>query len=333
MITQEKFHKLCKYSLRLQKSFISNNSNNYAKYCSHLKYHIGGQIGSGSNLELDRLFDILTKYINENNDVYNITDIEKKFADEKKQLEANIELYKIKIQENEDKVEKLNLQMIETKNKLEKNNLELDETTKKLNSQILDTKNELMETKNKLEEANLEFMETKNKLEEANTNEYVVKKLKELHKTKYEEFVDLLEKLFTQVYNEEIASNIIEEIGQGETWKDNEVEKTKRMETKVNVNGKELTWNEIIEVIKILNTYGSAQLIKDIEKYLETGEGDVEKLISRYKAELSESTQKLGLNTKPKQTKFTGNTTIPIPNITGQNSNGTFRTKWINKPI
>jgi len=220
MITQEKFHKLCKYSVRLQKSFISNNSNNYIKYCSHLKYHIGGQIGSGSNPELDRLFDILTKYINDNSNVYNITDIDKKFVDEKKQLEANIETYKIKIKENEDIIEKLNSQLAETKN-------ELIETTKKFNSQILDTKNELMETKNKLKEADLELTKTIKKIEEANSNKYIIEKLKELQKRKYDEFVDLLKKLFTQVYSEEIASNIIEEIGQAETWKDNEIEKQK----------------------------------------------------------------------------------------------------------
>ena len=294
MITQEKFHKLCKYSIRLQKSFISNNSNNYAKYCSHLKYHIGEQIGSGSNPELDRLFDILTKYINDNSAVYNITDIEKKFVDEKKKLEANIETYKIKIKENEDKVEKLNLQLVETQN---------------------------------------ELIETKNKLEEANSNEYVVKKLKELQKTKYEEFVDLLRQLFTQLYSEEIASNIIQEIGIGETWKDNEVKKTKRIETKVNINGNEYTWNEIIDTINLIQTDGSAQLINDIENYLETGVGDVNDLISRYNTEFSKSIQKLGLNAKPKQTQLTGNTTIPSINITGQKSDGTFRTEWKNKPF
>lgn len=195
MITQEKFHKLCKYSVRLQKSFISNNTNNYAKYCFHLKYHIGKQIGNGSNQELDRLFDILTKYINDNSAMYNITDIEKKITDDKKQLEDNNELYKIKIKENEDIVKKINSLMIETKNKLEKTDLELDET--------------------------------KNKLQEVNSNEYTIKKLDELQKTKYDEFIDLLKKLFTQVYSEEIASNIIEEISQAETWKYNEVEKQK----------------------------------------------------------------------------------------------------------
>lgn len=40
MLSQEKFNKLSKYSLRLEKSFIKNNSSDYLKYCSHLKHHI-----------------------------------------------------------------------------------------------------------------------------------------------------------------------------------------------------------------------------------------------------------------------------------------------------
>lgn len=274
MISQEKFHKLCKYSVRLQKSFISNNSNNYAKYCSHLKYHIGEQIGSGSNLELDKLFDTLTKFINDNSDIYNITDIEKKFTDEKNKLEENIEKYKIKI------------------------------------------------------------IETKNKLLEANSNENIIKKLDELQKTKYDEFVDLLKKLFTQIYDEEIANNIIEEIGRAETWKDNEVEKTKRIQTKVNVNGKEYTWNEIINMIRLFDTDGSLQLITDIEKYLNTGEGNVNTLISQYNTELTKSIEKFGLNDKPKQSQSPNNITIPKLNITGQKQDGMgIKTEWMNKPL
>lgn len=275
MITQEKFHKLCKYSVKLQKSFISNNSNNYAKYCSHLKYHIGGQVGSGSNPELDRLFDILTKYINDNSDIYNITDIEKKFVDEKKQLETNIELYKIKIQENE-------------------------------------------------------LMEAKNKLEEANSNEYVVKKLEELQKTKYEEFVGLLRQLFTQLYSEKIATNIIDKIGQAETWKDNKVNKTKTIDTKVNVNGIKYTWNEIIDLIKTFKTDDSELLITDIKKYLETGDGDVNNLILRYNEEESKSTQNLVSNAKQNQSS---NISFPSLNVIRQNSDGTIKTEWENKQI
>lgn len=60
MLSQDKFHKLCKYSLRLEKSFISGDVNNYTKYCSHLKHHIGG-----SNTKLDEMFDNLIKIIKE----------------------------------------------------------------------------------------------------------------------------------------------------------------------------------------------------------------------------------------------------------------------------
>ena len=80
MITQYKFHKLCKYSTRLKKSFISNNSNDFVKYCLHLKYLIGNQIDNCSNHELDKLFNILINYINDNK--YNI---KKQVSDEYKQ--------------------------------------------------------------------------------------------------------------------------------------------------------------------------------------------------------------------------------------------------------
>lgn len=71
MIIQDKFYKICKYSDKLKNSYISNDQDNYKKYCEHLKYHISKQIGSGINPELDTLFDNLTKYINENKDKFN----------------------------------------------------------------------------------------------------------------------------------------------------------------------------------------------------------------------------------------------------------------------
>jgi chromosome segregation ATPase len=61
MLSQEKFHKLSKYTLRLEKSFIKNNSSNYLKYCSHLKHHIGGE-----NKELNKMFEELITLINNN---------------------------------------------------------------------------------------------------------------------------------------------------------------------------------------------------------------------------------------------------------------------------
>ena len=59
MLSQEKFNKLSKYALRLEKSFIKNNSSDYLKYCSHLKHHIGGD-----NTQIDKMFDGLIKLIN-----------------------------------------------------------------------------------------------------------------------------------------------------------------------------------------------------------------------------------------------------------------------------
>ena len=57
MLSQEKFYKLSKYAIRLNKSFINNKRDDYIKYCNHLKYHIGG----GS--DLDNMFAQLTALI------------------------------------------------------------------------------------------------------------------------------------------------------------------------------------------------------------------------------------------------------------------------------
>lgn len=143
----------------------------------------------------------------------------------------------------------------------------------------------------------------------------------------------MLKQLFTELYSEEIANNIIKEIGQAKKWKDNEVEKEIRINTKVNVGELEYTWKEIIDLLDFFKTSSSAQLIIDINKYLETGDGVVDNLIARYNEEFTKSKKKLGLNAKPKQTQHTGNTTIPSINITGQNPDGTFRTEWKNKPF
>jgi len=60
MLSQEKFNKLSKYALRLEKSFVNNNSSDYLKYCSHLKYHIGGD-----NTQINKMFEELIKLIND----------------------------------------------------------------------------------------------------------------------------------------------------------------------------------------------------------------------------------------------------------------------------
>jgi len=92
-------------------------------------------------------------------------------------------------------------------------------------------------------------------------------------------------------------------------------------------------------MVELLNTDGSAQLIYDVKNYLETGNGDVENLISKYNKELTKSMQKLGLNTKPNPNpnsnpiQFHDNTTIPNINITEQNPKRTFRTELKNKPF
>lgn len=134
MLSQEKFNKLSKYALRLEKSFIKNNSTDYLKYCSHLKYHIGGD-----NTQIDKLFDGLINLINNNPD-YKLGTLKKEkddlvatnttLVDEKKVLiSSNNNLTK----ENDDlKKEKNDLILSNTALTKEKNdlNVKIDELKK-----------------------------------------------------------------------------------------------------------------------------------------------------------------------------------------------------------
>lgn len=88
MINQDRIHKLCKYGIRLKKSLNDNNVVDYNKYCSHLKYHIRNQIGSSSNPELERIFDTLTNYINDN-EMLNVETLKTKLDDANKKLEES----------------------------------------------------------------------------------------------------------------------------------------------------------------------------------------------------------------------------------------------------
>lgn len=199
MVIQNELYKICKYSVRLKNSYISNNYDNSLKYFSHLKHHIKthvkNQIGNGNNVELDNLFDNIIKYINDNKDVYNIMDIENK--------------------------------------------------------------------------------------------------LTELHENKYDKFINLLKEVFTKIYGEEIAINIIEEIGQAETWKEINIEKEKRLNEKVKINGYEYKWQDVIGMVDLFETDGKTKLITDIKNYLETGEGNINDIITQFNTELNKSTQKL----------------------------------------
>ena len=95
MLSQEKFNKLSKYALRLEKSFIKNNSSDYLKYCSHLKYHIGGD-----NTQIDKMFKGLIKLIDSKPEEYKFDTLTTANADLTKEKDdlttANTELTKEK---------------------------------------------------------------------------------------------------------------------------------------------------------------------------------------------------------------------------------------------
>jgi predicted unusual protein kinase regulating ubiquinone biosynthesis (AarF/ABC1/UbiB family) len=249
MVEYIKIYKLCKYCSKMKNSLISNNIDDYTKYCAHLKYHIGGQVGNGTNQELDKLFDTLMNFISANKKTYNVENIKKKILEEKTQLKTKLEEYESQICE------------------LRKNKLILENTITGLEKQVLDKKNELNGTKNELNEA---YSEDK-----------IINKLKDLKKENIEEFINLLQKLFEKLYNKEVANTIIDKI-----YKDNS--KSKREESVFLGYNYTRTWNEIIDTLKVINSNKSTKLINDIENYLDTGKGDVNNLISRYKFKLNE---------------------------------------------
>ena len=323
MLEQKKLYKLRKYCTRMKKSLFANNYNDYIKYCAHLKYNIGEQIGNGTNPELDKLFDTLTNFISTNKETYNVEEIKKKLLEEKTQLETKlveyelqidelklnnkiilenkiklefdideykkiIDEYKEKIKKDKFELDEIKTKSLETEKKIKLLETESEENLKKIKQleiQILDKKNELTDTKNKLENAYLE--------------DKIIDKLKDLQKDNYDKFINLLNELFTQIYDEQIAKSIIDEIDIGEIWKDNMKQIRNREETKILVNGKMIKWSEIIDTLNIIKTSGSKKLIDDINIYLNKGIGNINDLITRYTTELQKSIDKMKNIQKP----------------------------------
>lgn len=310
MIEQKKLYKLCKYFTKMKKSFIDNDINNYSKYCSHLKYHIGEQIGNGTNPELDELFDSVINLISNNKQTYNVEYIKKKIIEEKNQLEKKLEeyelqIYKLKINNQLISENKLKLEtniesykkIIEENNQhIKKDKLELDETKSKIQLFETEIKNNLekiMNLEKQILDMKNELIETNKKLEDIYSKEKIIDKLKDLQQNNYQEFIDLLEELFTQIYNKDIAYNIINEISLGENWKDNIEQKMKREETEILVNGKMEKWSDVLNTLEFTKTNTSKKLIDDINKYLNEGLGDVNSLITRYESELDNSVKEI----------------------------------------
>ena len=59
MFNKEKIQELCKYTLKIKKSFVNGNPSDYIKHCNKLKNHMGGQ----DNIHLDTMFDNLLELI------------------------------------------------------------------------------------------------------------------------------------------------------------------------------------------------------------------------------------------------------------------------------
>lgn len=249
MITQEKFHKLCKYSVRLQKSFISNNSNNYAKYCSHLKYHIGEQIGNGTNQEIKNLLDILTNFISENKDKYSVEGIGKE--DKNKINELILELNKIKIQlEMTQKIKDKLESELETK---QANNIELKrENEKKINKLEIE-----------IQQKNNEINNIQRELEQSILDTNIIKLLEKKYKNNVGEFINLLKNIFEKIYNKDIAEKIIGIIDEEKFWKN------------------------LIITLESMKTDTAKKLAGEIKEYLKTKTGDPKELKNRFENELN----------------------------------------------
>lgn len=170
MLSQEKFNKLSKYALRLEKAYNKKNSADCMKYCSHLKYHIGGD---GANANLDQLFNGLIEVINSNPEEYklkNIQDQKETFKKEKDELVENNEQLKNVIERyNED-------------------NTLLGEKLQSANSTI----NSLNEEKKNLEDANNRLVEEKKTLEDI--NDKLVEEKENMNKSieRYKEIIQMI---------------------------------------------------------------------------------------------------------------------------------------------
>lgn len=214
MLEQKKFHKLCKYGIRMKKSLISNNSNDYAKYCLHLKYHIREQIGNGTNQELNNLFEKLTKFIVNNKETYNIEYIKDKFNEEKTQLETKLNEYSKQINE-----------LMNNQIKLESNIKTFEKTINENNEQNTKDKLELDEIKKQLDEAKIKIKQLEEQ-KQKQLQDIDINKLKELTQTNYSEFIKIFKNIFTEIYGNDIAEKIIKAIENGDIEIQKQIQKS-----------------------------------------------------------------------------------------------------------
>lgn len=333
MISKDKLNKLCKYSFKLKESFIENNKNKYLEYCNHLKFHIGSGRGQNEST-INLLFEKLIQLINHEPEKYNVLLIKNKL--EEKIIELNNLKNKNKIiLLNLDKLEKeiieykkiiqtINLKLknfdentelnsnndlIEYKNILEKT---LNEFIKKFNlsiNQLNENKIMLEQNINKIKNLEKENSELKNKIIEyeiqiSNSTKKDLKIKTELtnlfnsRQNDLNEFKSKLSEIFTTIYGESISSNIISNVEQNDKNEESIISTYDKLETKININDKEYTLRELIEILKIINTFESKKLIEKINKLENNDINDLEEIKLKYNEIIKKSADEL-LKPKP----------------------------------
>lgn len=279
MLSQEKFNKLSKYASRLEKSFVKNNSSDYMKYCSHLKYHIGGE---GTNTKLDEMFKGLIDVINAD-PTYKLEPLQKKV-----EIATNIlEPLKKQRDELQEEKDKLQTEFDTSKNtieKLEKEKNELEETKNVLTNKI-DKYNKIKETiELKLEGMSgvyIDDMEYVKKLEEGfeamnekiknaeskcvNNDELINSKNEQIEK--FKENIELLTKKINELEGEltKVKQDNDETIAKANQDKDEAIAKVNQDKDeaieKIKTEDVETFRNKLEEIIKLIYGVSIAQTI------------------------------------------------------------------------
>lgn len=149
MLGQQKLQKICKYSLRLDKSFRNNKKSDSLNYLTHLKYHVGGV---GSSIEdIEKIFNELQKLINDKPEEYTFAGKNRTIAERD-----------ITIKESEEK----NLTLTSEKENLEEQIKTLNEELTNIKSAQTGLDEQCREKTTELEQKNAELIILQNQLME-----------------------------------------------------------------------------------------------------------------------------------------------------------------------
>ena len=210
MNNQDKIYKIHKYTYRMKKSFMNNDMNNYNKYSSHLKYHIGG---NNSNQEIDfGPISELINIINSNKNKYNFEKIKndiKTLQEDKKTLQEDKKTL-------QDSTLKLTEEIVQSKTKIQnyekiikkiKDELNVDVPDKDLEAKLIEA---LEKLENKTSEQEKNIAELQNELLSNITEK--TKALEIFTHDKSTEFSVKMLNLFKSIYGDEEAKIIMEEV-------------------------------------------------------------------------------------------------------------------------